>query len=286
MDDLKVEVDSVLKAFHEYYPTIGESLVACGEPDEEVSDCLSQWLRSSQASKNEIAEMADASWRMCFLQHRLIQKFRPQIAEAMCEAKDRIIDLQDQLVKKKDEEIEQLRSLADRVETSVKSYSEAVDVAAQQAQASPPDLKQSVREAVKEVAQEGDLARNMMVFGLAEEEQQDLEKRVSEILVELGEKPKLVGVERLGRPHADRVRAVRVTLTSSSVVGALVRQSYRLSNVDQFRRVYLAPDRSRGERERRKALVENLKEKRTVETGQKHTIRNGEIHSRPMPDGA
>ena len=40
--------------------------------------------------------------------------------------------------------------------------------------------------------------------------------------------------------------------------------------------VYLAPDRSKGERERRKTLLETLKEKRKAETGQIHTIRNGE----------
>ena len=56
---------------------------------------------------------------MCLLQHQLILKFRPRVAEAMCELKDKIIYLQDQLVKKKDEEIEQLKSLADRVETTV-----------------------------------------------------------------------------------------------------------------------------------------------------------------------
>ena len=285
MDDLKAEVESVLKAFKEYYPIIGEELIACGEPDDSVSDCLSGWLRENQG-KRVVAEIADSSWRMCLLQHQLILKFRPRVAEAMCEAKDKIIDLQDQLVKKKDEEIEKLKSLADRVETTVKSYSEAAGVAAQQVQTTPSDFKQSFREVMQEVAQEDGQSRNLMIFGLTEEKQQNLNQRVSEIFHQLEEKPRIEEAERLGRPSEGKVRAVRVTLVSSSVVGGLVRQGYRLAQSERFRRVYLAPDRPKSERDKRKALVETLKERRKVETDQRHTIKNGEIHSRARADGA
>ena len=60
-------------------------------------------------------DIADSSWRMCLLQHQLILKLRPRLAGALCKKQDNIIDLQDQLVIKKDEEIERLRNLADKV---------------------------------------------------------------------------------------------------------------------------------------------------------------------------
>ena len=56
----------------------------------------------------------------------LIPKFKPRLAEALCKKQKRSIDLQDELVKKTDEEIERLKSLADKVEDSVKLYSNAV----------------------------------------------------------------------------------------------------------------------------------------------------------------
>ena len=59
-------------------------------------------------------------------------------------------------------------------------------------QTSPPDLKQSDLEAMQSVVQEEGQSRNLMLFGIAEENQQDMEHRLSETFDQLNEKPRIV----------------------------------------------------------------------------------------------
>lgn len=278
MEDLITDVENMLKSFYDYYPVVGEAIQACGEPDESVSECFSRYLKNSTTRKSELVDIADSSWRLCLLQHQLILKFRPRLAESLCKKQDRIIDLQDQLVKKKDEDIERLRNLANKVEDSVKLYSDAVGGAVQQVTC-PTDLKLSVREAVQEAVREQGQTRNLMVFGLLEEKDQDLEKHISEVFEQLGMKPRVVEAERLGRPSEDKVRPVKVTLSSASAVSSVFRQGYRLSKIERFKHVYLAPDRTKDERIRRKELVERFKERKKAQPDLRHRIRDDSIDS-------
>ena len=240
--------------------------------------CFLGYLKRSDTRKGEIIEIADSSWRMCLLQHQLILKLRTRLAEATCKTQDKIINLQDQLVKNKDEEIERLKSLAEKVEDSVKLYSDAVGSAAQQVTC-PPELKHSVREAVHEAVQEEGQTRSLMIFGLKEEKDLNLEGKVVEVFEQMSEKPRIVDVERLGRHSEEKVWPVKVTLSSSSAVKALVRQGYRLSKNDKFKQVYLAPDRSKDERNKHKELVLKLKEKKTTRPDLHHRIKDGTIVS-------
>ena len=278
MEELISDVENMLKSFYDYYPVVAETIQASGEPDEEVSECFSRYLKKSTIRKSELVDIADSSWKMCLIQHQLILKLRPRLVEALCVKQEKIIDLQDQLVKKKDEEIERLKSLADKVEDSVKLYSDAVVSATQQA-TFPSDLKQSVREAVQDAVKEEDQSRSMMIFGLSEENQQDLELRITEVFQELDEKPRIVEAERLGRPSEEKVRPVKVTLSASSAVRGLVGKGYRLAKSSRFRKVYLSPDRTKDERNRRKGLVEDLKQKKKSEPGLYHRIMDGSVVS-------
>ena len=84
---------------------VAETIQASGEPGEEETECFSRYLKNSTTRKSELVDIADSSWRLCLLQHQLILKFRPRLAESLCKKQNRIIDLQNQLVKKKDEDI-------------------------------------------------------------------------------------------------------------------------------------------------------------------------------------
>ena len=280
MEELISDVENMLKSFYDYYPVVAETIQASGEPGEEETECFSRYLKSSSTRKSELVDIADRSWRMCLLQHQLILKFRPRLAEALCKKQDRIIDLQDELVKKKDEEIERLKILADKVEDSVKLYSDAVGSSAQQVY-SPPDLKLSVREAVHEAVQEENQTKKLIIFGLAEEKNQDLEQQIAEVFQHVDEKPRIVEAERLGRPAEEKIRPVKVTLSSSSAVTAIIRQGYRLCKTPKFQRVYLAPDRTKDERIKRRDLVMRFKEKKKLEPGLQHRIKDGDIISDP-----
>ena len=104
-----------------------------------------------------------------------------------------------------------------------------------------------VREVVRTVVDEEDRSRNLIVFGLTEEVNEDLESTVSEVMQQLGEKP-MAAVSRLGQVtkigESRNARPVKVTFTSSLMVSRLLSKSKELKGTGKFNTVFICPDRS------------------------------------------
>ena len=85
-------------------------------------------------------------------------------------------------------------SVEDTVKSELKSYSAAVQES--KSTASVIDRK-VLKTVVKDVVAEEDRTRNLMIFGLREETNEQINDKFSEILLEIDKKPKLKPV-RLG----------------------------------------------------------------------------------------
>ena len=119
-----------------------------------------------------------------------------------------------------------------------------------------------------------------MIFGLCEDEDEQLETKISGLFQELGEKPKLTA-SRVGRnAGADKCRPVKVVLTSASSANQILTKSGKLKHVPQFEKVYLRPDMSTEERAARKILVVELKQAIEDQPTRHHYIQSGTICSR------
>lgn len=206
------------------------------------------------------------------MQNRLLKK----VNEMEREYRSQIIDLQKQLLEKKDAEIASLKNVAESVEKNVKSYSEMLSSAQSSQSAQPHLTTASMKRVFQDMVQEKEASANLMVFGLSEEGGEDLENRVSELFSELQEKPRIVDTSRLGK-SSDPARPVKVVLASPEAAASIIRRSYKLRDSERFCKVYVAPDRSKDERIRRKQLVEELKTKRKQETDANFFIRNGAV---------
>ena len=98
-----------------------------------------------------------------------------------------------------------------------------------------------------------------MVYGLDEEPNEDLERKVGAVFQELGEKPRLyLEAVRLGQEATDKTRAVKVTLGNSTVANQILRRSAKLKQSESFSAVFIAPDRSLKQRVERRELVKGL----------------------------
>ncbi len=145
---------------------------------------------------------------------------------------------------------------------------------------SPDSLKQALKSAIAEE----DRTKNIMIFGLCEEENEQLEYKVSGLFQELGEKPKLTA-SRVGRSAgAEQCRPVKVVLTNSNNVYQILVKSGRLKRVPQFDKVYLRPDMSAEERAVRKGLVVDLKQAIKDHPGRYHYIQGGSVCSKEKTD--
>ena len=122
-----------------------------------------------------------------------------------------------------------------------------------------------------------DRSSNLMVYGLAESDQQSDSTLVKELFEQLSEAPVLSEVARLGKRGGEGVRPVRVVLRNREVARTILGKSATLKDSDQYQSVFVAPDRSVEERTERRELVAKLREKRDNEPDKVWRIRRGSI---------
>ena len=128
-----------------------------------------------------------------------------------------VIQLQEQLIESKDLQLQSLKttvksSVEDTMKAEFKSYSAAVEKGQCQSNRNPlmPDTLTAV---VKTVVEQEDRSRNLMIFGLLEEENEKLAEKVTDVLETIGEKPRLdacrLGSKNVGGTGNVRARAVK-----------------------------------------------------------------------------
>ena len=117
-------------------------------------------------------------------------------------------------------------------------------------------------------------------FGLPEVDSEDLGDRVGELFVQLqlGEKPH-VETARIGNQKTGYIRPVRVTLRSRLVVAQILRKAGGLKKSENFKTVYLSPDRSPELRNEHRKLVIDLKRRWEEDSSKVHFIRDRAVVS-------
>ena len=86
---------------------------------------------------------------------------------------------------------------------------------------------------------------------------------------------------RVGRGRSsETVRPVKVTTVfSKAVADQILQKSGKYRSVDQYKDVFVNPDRSPEQREQLKVLVKEVKRLSAEKTNEKHFIRNGKVSS-------
>ena len=131
-----------------------------------------------------------------------------------------------------------------------------------------------------ELADREQRSKNLIVYNFRESfdsksdtlEIKDLIKSVFDLDVNLTK------VARLGRRNDSKPRPLLISLEDVLARGSILFQSGKLFNFDQHKNVYIAPDRTKMEREKHRKLVDELKCRRS--SGEQNlVIRNGVIVS-------
>jgi hypothetical protein len=171
-------------------------------------------------------------------------------------------------------------SISKTVEQSVesgfqKSYKDAFS--AENIPSSTIISQATIKSVAKQLVIEEELSRNIMVFGLPEEENEDICKNVGNVFEELGEKPK-VQATRLGKKKSV-ARPVKVTFSSATTVKQILMNSKKLRQIEKYKNVFLSPDRTIDQRVQHRELVQQLKDKTKEEPLRYHYIKGGLICS-------
>ncbi len=196
--------------------------------------------------------------------------------------KKNVIDLQAKLIEKRDEELvflksaveSEVRSVQGVVETEMKSYASALTKSCTAALA-----PQKLRAAVKTVSEKEDRCKNVMIYGLEELSDENLEEEVGKVLSEIEEKPVIRDCCRVGFKKEGSKRPVKFSLSSSDMVNQILRKAKMLRTKEGYSHVYISPDRTVDERRAFKKLWEQLQQKRKSETDKVHFIKNNKVVS-------
>lgn len=184
------------------------------------------------------------------------------------EDKETIIKLQEEVMKKQGND---LSAVHDTVKKEMKSYSEIV---AKKCGTVPAITTKQLKSAVREAVTQEDRSKNVMVFGLEEEEGEDLGEKIAGLMEDMGEKPQLVDCRRLGEGTK---KPVKVTLRSSEAARQILTNSKKLRQTPRRKSVYVCPDRTPEEREIYAKLNLEMKQKMKDDPGQYFFIRNRKI---------
>lgn len=191
-----------------------------------------------------------------------------------------VIKLQGDLLKCNAEKFEVLQSVVkttvqNTVQEEIKSYSSVVAENTQTTAFTPESLKRAFQDVVKEE----DRSKNLMVFGLKEEQkEEDTSVKISDLFQQLGEKPRVEAV-RVGKKTEGKSRPVKVTLSTSTLAHHILMKASKLRRVEQHKNVFISPDRSPEQRAAHRELVLQLKKRAGDEPSSRHYIRGGKVFS-------
>ena len=240
-------------------------------------------------NKDVIARQLVRALALIDRQHNLVINQRVHASAFQQE----IIKLQSDVIDAQRKEMEQFKTdicedITETVEESVRSSIESYSDVVQSRGAVSPGTsavisQETLKKVVKEVAVEEELSRNVMVFGLPEEDSEQLERSVSEVFQQLGEKPSFEAV-RLGKKKDSAVRPVRVVMSSVLSAERILGKSRNLRHSEKHKKVFLSPDRTVEERAQHKDLVQQLKKKAEEEPQRKHFIKSGQVLSVDRPN--
>lgn len=237
-----------------------------------------------RANKDYLVGWLESTFELMSAQRDIVEELRSdmsQLQEKIIDAQDKLLTAQNQLLVKQSDQLESVKkSVKTSVEEGFKSYS---SVAGSNTTTLAPSQKM-LQKAVKSAYEAENRSHNIIMFGLKEKADEELETVAVDVLQELGEKPQVEAV-RLGSQTASKPRPVKVTFRSSACSDRVLRKCSALKESDRYSSVFITPDRSIEDRNVRRSLISKLKEKRA--SGGKDTyffIKGDEICSRDVKD--
>ena len=231
-------------------------MVATTTDDKEIDDLLSKasvWLgkamkqmdcdepisvTSSQCrrlNKDQLVTLLSGSFQLVrFLNDRLrdTKSALNSTKSEQIACQKSVIDLQEKLLECKSENLKSVQkavssSVSETVKAEMKTYSSVV-----QSINTPALSTETLKSVVKSVVQEEDRSKSVMVFGLSEEEGEDLAGRVGEVFESVGTKP-VMEVCRVGKTESKvntSPRPVKICFSSASTTTQVLVQARKFSS--------------------------------------------------------
>ncbi|KAL5251689.1 hypothetical protein ACHWQZ_G014734 [Mnemiopsis leidyi] len=148
-------------------------------------------------------------------------------------------------------------------------------------------VSKSVKEAVKAVNEEEERSKNLIVYGAQDDDESEWGysckvDKTTDTFTAICDQLECENVDvqhctRIGEWRADRTRPIKVEFRTAADVETVLRKAHKLKASDEFKKVYLAPDRSAEERAAHSKLVNQMKELIKKDNSKHYFIRDDKI---------
>ena len=125
---------------------------------------------------------------------------------------------------------------------------------------------------------EEDRSKNIVIFGLQEDVEEKLKEKIGDMFDHMEEKLRFVAA-RVGDKSTDKGRPVKVVLGSPGTANRILVKAKDLRLSEQYKTVFISPDRSPEEHAEHNAMVLNLKKRVKEDPNERYFMRiiNGEL---------
>ncbi len=194
----------------------------------------------------------------------------------LIESQRTVVKLQQDLLDVKSEEIKSMSTVVDTaVQKGIQTYSEVTQSLTTSA---PGFTAEKLKKVVQEAVADEDRSRNIVVFGMEEKTDEDLDSKITAIFEELSEKPSFQAT-RVGKESDNKIRPVKVSLRSSDTVHQILVKAKQLRSTNTYRSVYIAPDRTPEERIKQRKLISEMKRLASEDSRKHYYVKSGRILS-------
>ena len=227
---------------------------------------------TSRITKETMSYMLSDARDLLERQLDVMETFKDMIDLMKTEAlidKTKVIEAQEKLLECQDMRLNSVKlavesTVQSSVQQEIKSYSEAVMKKSSETVVTEKSLKSVVRSAIEDE----DRSKNLIIFGMTEQDGEKLDSKVIDMLSDLNDKS-----------DDSACRPVKVKLLSSTIAHQILQKARNLRNVDKYKSVYICPDRSPENRAARRALVLELKAASENQPNKKFYIKHGKVVS-------
>ena len=202
-------------------------------------------------------------------------------AGSIDEMKTKVMDTQSQLIDRKKEE---LGTVSETVKTELKSW---VDIVKKDNKQNRQLTTKSVKEAVKIVNQEEERSRNLIIYGVKEPAEDswenslkfDLATDTVKSITEITDTSNIDIIHscRVGDKKPGKIRPIKVKLESSLHVESILKNAHKLKTNNDFKTVFLAPDRTPEQRAAHSKLVIQMKEMIKNDSSKHYFIKDDKV---------
>ena len=137
-----------------------------------------------------------------------------------------------------------------------------------------------MKKVVKSTVSEEDRSQSFIIYGAPERGDQDNPAVEAELVFEQTISkpyPHILTSYRIGTRQSDKTRPIKVRLLNTHCVQQVLRNGYKLRANEEFKDIYLAPDRNKEERLAHSQLVAEMRRLIAEDSSKRYVIRNNRV---------